>query len=89
MKENAEYVYESLCGEALFPREGVENAFAEDELCDIRYTEAYDAARRICERLGVADDPDMETVFRCFSEIQRELCLKMYTYGAKFENPEK
>ena len=86
MKRNAEYVYESLFGEAIYPREGVENAFAENSLCDTLYSEAYGAAQRICERLGVADDPDMETVFRCFSEIQRELCMKMYAYGAEFEN---
>ena len=63
----------------------VENAFAEGEYCAIRYHEAMDAYARLRERLGgVDEDEDVEIMISAFEDIQRELCLRMYHYGAQF-----
>ena len=64
---------------------GVEDAFADGAFCMERYNEAMDAYERICERLGVVDeDADVEIMRNAFDDIQRELCYRMYRYGARF-----
>lgn len=82
-----EDVYESMHGmfesDILVP--GVERAFATGEKCEKLYALVYDAERRLEERLGVeAHDKDVESIINSMTEIQKELCYRMYYYGAKF-----
>lgn len=80
-------VYETLNGEEspAFRIPGVENAFSEGKKCALLYEQVYDAQRRLEERLGVEPyDRDVETIITALTDIQMELCYKMYCYGAKF-----
>lgn len=44
-----------------------------------------DAYSRICARLGQEnEDTDVEIIINSLLSIQKELCFKMYEYGAKF-----
>ncbi len=82
-----ERVYETMaCGvlEA-YQMPGVEDAFESGSYCMNLYAKALDAYERLCNRLGVKDeDNDIEIIFYSFWEIQKELCYRMYQYGAKF-----
>lgn len=80
---DAEKVYLSILGELVEPLPGVENAFAPGQPCEGLYQEIFDANRRLCQRLGVEEDADVECIVDCFFEITRELCLRMYRMGAK------
>ena len=92
-----ECAYETMaCGvlEA-YQMPGVEDAFAPGSYCMDLYTKALDAYARLCNRLGVKDeDNDVEIIFYSFLQIQKELCYRMYRYGAQFgmgevlENPD-
>jgi len=80
-------VYDSLCGELLdeYRIKHVENAFAEGSPCDVLYQEITDAYARLCERLGKEDDDeDVEVIINAFMEMNRILCLKMFSYGVLY-----
>lgn len=82
-----EDVYETLQGETSpgFMVPGVENAFDEGKKCALLYKEVYDAQRRLEARLDVEPyDEDVEKIITSLLDIQKELCFKMYAYGAKF-----
>ncbi len=80
-----EKVYLSMTGELVSPIPGVNNAFAEGEECSRLYESTYCACIRILERLGVKDDDeDLETIICCMQSIQKELCQRMFEYGAAF-----
>ena len=66
---------------------GVENAFAPGSFCMEQYMQMHAAYERLCERLGVEDeDEDVEIIIRAFMYMEREVSMKMYRYGAKFES---
>ena len=75
---NEELVYLSVIGELVEPLPGIPNAFAPGQRCDRLYQQIYEARCRLCQRLGVEEDPDVEHILDCFFEITRELCLQMY-----------
>ena len=81
-----EEVYDSLQGQLVTPVPGVENAFEEGKPCEQNYRKMLDAYARLCNRLGVGDeDEDAEIMISSLLAIQRELCMKMYAYGAAIE----
>ena len=52
--------------------------------CEELYGEMAEARNRVYEKLGCEYDDDLEAVVdRCF-DISRNLCMKMYDYGAAF-----
>lgn len=65
----------------------VANEYEEGEFCDKVYEEVYDANRRICERLGVNEDEDLELIINNLLDIGRHLSMKMYDYGVLFSSP--
>lgn len=66
-----------------FPEsEVVEDEFLEGKPCAELYGRVYDAHLRLCERLGVDEDEDIETIINCMNDITRILAMKMYDYGA-------
>ena len=87
MKQSfAERVYLTLNGEleewAQVP--GVENLFEEGKYCQLRYEEIYSVCQRLCDRLGAEnEDEDVESLINAFMNIQREMCIRMFEYGAK------
>ena len=77
-------VYESMCGllddQACIP--AVDNAFAPGKKCATLYDDIYEARQRLCQRFNIpSEDKDLEIIINSFSEIERELCIKMYQYG--------
>ena len=82
-----EWAYETMaCGlmEA-YRMPGVENAFSGDDYCLERYGDVLEAYGSLCQRLGTGeDDTDVERIINAFLDIQRELCYRMYRYGARF-----
>lgn len=64
--------------------EYVENEFSEGSFCESMYDEVYRANCRLCERLGVEEDKDVEKIIGNLIDISRHLALKMYDYGALF-----
>lgn len=77
-------IYESMMGNLVKPIRGIENAFASGTHCEQLYDEIYMANRRICERLGVEEDTDVELIVSNFLELNRELCIRMFGYGTRF-----
>lgn len=59
-----------------------EDEFAEGKLCNQLYEDFYYANRRVCERLGVDEDEDVETIIRSLMEINEICAKKMFEYGA-------
>ena len=80
-----EYIYSSLLGLLTEPHSEVEDLFTEGKKCEMLYTKVYDACQRLYERLGNFEDEDVEIIVNAMSEIQKEVALKMYEYGAKFK----
>ena len=79
---NEKLVYLSVIGELVEPLPRIPNAFAPGQRCDRLYQQISEARCRLCQRLGVKEDPDVEHILDCFFEITRELCLQMYCLGA-------
>ena len=62
----------------------VENEFSQGSFCDETYERIYEANRRLCERLGVEEDKDVESIIEGLMDVGKHLALKMYDYGALF-----
>lgn len=80
-------VYESMACDVIeaYRMPGVEDAFAPGSLCMGLYEDMQDAYERLRQRLGVEDeDADVEIIIHSFLQIQKELCCRMYRYGACF-----
>ena len=88
-------VYHLMCGqmvpeESVVPGAGnIRNEFAEGSFCGKEYEKIYEANRNLCERLGVEEDGDVETIINSFFGIANHLCLKMYDYGEMFSGKGK
>lgn len=59
----------------------VANEYGDGKFCEEAYEEAYEevynANRRICERLGVDEDKDVELIVRNLTDIGKHLSMKM------------
>ena len=79
----AEMVYNRLLGHTLLETQAyhVENLFEEGSHCDALYQDIYDANRRICQRLGVEEDRDIQTIIDSFWEITKLVGEQMYRHG--------
>lgn len=62
----------------------IENEFEEGKVCYQLYEEVYEANRRLCERLGVEEDRDIELIISNLMKIREHQCMKMYEYGVSF-----
>lgn len=92
--ELVEKVYDAVCGEYVDEADYViqnvqiQNEFAEGEPCSEAYKQVYEANRRLCERLGVDEDPDVEMIIDGLFDIARVVSQKMFQYGAVYEKGE-
>ena len=83
-----ENVYEAVCGEYadeadyVIQNVRIQNEFEEGRPCSEAYKRVYEANRRLCERLGVDEDPDVEMIIDSMFEITRTVGEKMFEYGA-------
>ena len=86
-KNKMEWAYQSMACYMIekYRMPGVDDAFAEGSECAELYREIWEAYGRLRDRLDVQDeDKDVETIINAFEEVQRELCYRMYHYGAVF-----
>lgn len=65
-------------------KELVADEFADGSKCGQLYKEAYEANRRVCQRLGVEEDRDVELIISNLLNIGKHLSMKMYDYGEYF-----
>ena len=79
----AEMVYDRLLGHNLLETDAyhVENLFAEGASGDALYQDIYDANLRLCKRLGVEEDRDIQIIIDSFWEITKLVGEKMYRHG--------
>lgn len=68
--------------------EYVKNEFQKDTFCSKTYATVFHANSRLCKRLGVQEDPDVETIITGLLDIGQYLAKKMYDYGAFFSSPQ-
>lgn len=76
-----EEIYASMIGELIEPLEDICDEYAPGSLCDRLYSDACAARARLCQRLGVTEDPDLEVIFDSFCDINTYLCRKMFEHG--------
>lgn len=76
-------IYEDLQGVHVRPMAPfpVENIFAEGTVCDRLYGKIFENKIKICDRLGVDEDADLEEICSCFFDIMEVMCRKMFDYG--------
>ena len=83
-----ENVYEAVCGEYadeadyVIQNVRIENECEEGKPCSEAYKRVYESNRRLCERLGVDEDPDVESIINYMFDITRTVAEKMFAYGA-------
>lgn len=65
----------------------VANEYEEGKFCEKAYEEVFNANCRICERLGVDADRDVELIINNLMDIGEHLSMKMYDYGVFFSSP--
>lgn len=65
-------------------KEVVVNEYATGSKCEQLYKEVFEANRRICQKLGVAEDRDVEIIINNLLRIGEHLSMKMYDYGEYF-----
>lgn len=64
--------------------EYVENEFEQNKFCAVAYREMYNANQRLCRRLNVEEDRDVECIISNLLDMQAYLCMKMFDYGVFF-----
>lgn len=90
-EKRKQLIYELMTGvydlkQVQFPESKiVEDEYADGKPCAELYGRVYDAKVRLCERLGVDEDEDVETIINCMNDIAHILAMKMYDYGANRE----
>ena len=62
----------------------VKNEFFLGGFCDEAYRRVYNANRRLCKKLGVEEDRDVESIITDLIDIGEYLAMKMYYYGKFF-----
>lgn len=79
----AQAVYDRLLGHLALQRSGfdVEDLFAEGAPGDRLYEQIYQANLRLCEKLGVQEDADLQSIIDNFWMITALVGEKMYQYG--------
>ena len=76
-------IYESMLGLLVeeYALPDVDNAFVQGGYCDRQYARMRDAYERICQRLGVTEDKDLDIMVEAMEKIQRELCRRIFHYA--------
>ena len=67
----------------------IANMFAKGTACTSLYGEMYKARVRLENRLGTADDADVQRVIECMEEMNRYLAKEMYRIGSLYGQVEK
>lgn len=85
-------IYEILLGETVEEliqngvKMQVESLYQDGSECDKLYEAVYNANRAICDKLGVDECKEVETIIANLNDIQRIVAMKMYDYGCQSAN---
>lgn len=60
----------------------VKNEMTPGSVCEKLYSEVYDANRRVCARLHVEEDKDVESIISNLIQMSQYLSMKMFDYGS-------
>jgi hypothetical protein len=63
----------------------VANEFDDGKPCAELYQEVFDANQRLCDRLGVNEDKDIELIINSMQDIAKLLAFKMFDYGVQIQ----
>ena len=88
MRENyVDIIYDLLIGTRIRQPDDpeVENLFEIGRECEQLYCQVYNANLSLCQRLGVEEDADVETIINALLRICELTGKRMYHYGAEFE----
>lgn len=66
----------------VFEESLVMDEFQNGQPCQISYERVYEAKKRLCERLQVKEDRDVEIIIDEMFNISEVLALKMYDYSS-------
>ena len=61
---------------------GIPDEFCEGSFCSRLYEEIAKRKKKICEKLQVDEDLDLEHIINCMEDFTRYMSMKMYEYGA-------
>lgn len=85
--EIADQVYDTLLGR-LIPScrlPWVENIFEPGKPCYEAYCQMLAAYERLCSRLGVCEDDDVETIIYSLRKYGRISAMEMFRYGREYQ----
>ena len=89
---NKEKVYDLMTGSLVLDNleesDLIEDEFATGMPCEQLYQEVYEAKCRLCSRLDVDEDSDVELIIDNLLNIGRRLSMKMFEYGSLYGNCE-
>ena len=60
----------------------IPDEFCEGSFCSRLYEEIAKRKKKICEKLQVDEDLDLEHIINCMEGFTRYMSMKMYEYGA-------
>ena len=85
-EKNVDIVYDLVTGTRIRQPEDprVENLFATGRECEELYNDVYEANLRLCQKLGVEEDKDVEIIVNSLLKICERVGKRMYRYGAEF-----
>ena len=87
MRENTvDIIYDLVNGARIRQPEDprVENLFATGRECEKLYNDVYEANLRLCQRLGVEEDADVEIIINSLLRIGELVGKRMYCYGTEY-----
>lgn len=70
-------------------KDQVQDEFSKGSYCSELYEEVYQAKVSLCNRLGVQEDSDIETVISNLLLIGKHLSMKMFDYGMEEERKQE
>lgn len=81
----AQAVYDRLLGHLVLQMGtlDVEDLFADGAPGDVLYEQIYEANLRLCQKLGVQEDEDLQSIIDHFWDLNALIGEKMFHYGRK------
>lgn len=70
-------------------KDQIVDEFAQGSYCSELYEEVYQAKVSLCNRLGVQEDSDIETIISNLLLIGKHLSMKMFDYGMEEERKQE
>ena len=64
----------------------IQDEFHEGSTCSQLYEEMAELEKKICEKMRVNEQRDLERIIDCMDAITKEIAMKMYDYGALIGN---